>query len=414
LKRARQPRNAVGKDLVRASLGGRARPIVYRARAAEEIAMSKKFLFTLLLSPLTLGLACQSSPKVMPRPGTDPSRPNTGTSAPSSAATGSSGSSGSGASGAIALPDAAPPSATDAASAAGGDANCGFQNFKLESRPAEMLLILDRSGSMRQPPNFLGPTSKWDETVPALHETVMKTATTVQWGLKLFPTDLLECAVSDVIDVPPAPDNYAKMGAAITAARPFGEGTPTRYVMQKAVAYFKATASINARYIVLATDGEPNCADGMTNELEDPDGTVEAVRMAAAAGYKTYVVGIATTMSAAHMTLNLMADAGGTARMGDARYYPVANRQELIAALGLITGQVADCVFPLDKLPPSPNDVAVDVNGTRLVHDPNKMNGWTYGAANKTVEVYGAACDMIKKGGADVKITFGCPGFVIP
>ena len=49
--------------------------------------------------------------------------------------------------------------------------------------------------------------------------------------------------------------------------------------------------------------------------------------------------------------------------MGDPRYYPVASRAELVNALSLITGKVADCVFPLDKLPPSPDDVAVDVNG---------------------------------------------------
>ena len=317
----------------------------------------------------------------------------------------------------IVLPDASavetspPPAATV-------DANCGLQHYQLQRRPAEMLLILDRSGSMREMPTptllGIGP-SKWDETVPAVRETVMKTASMVQWGLKVFPgQNFIACNVPDGVEVPPAIDNYAKIDTAIAMTTPTGTGTPTRYVVQKAVAYFQATASINARYLVLATDGEPNCADGMTNELVDPDGAVMAVADAAKAGYKTFVIGIATTMSAAHMTLNRMADAGGAPRMGDARYYPVASRADLIAALSQITGKVADCVFPLDKQPMSPNAVAVDVDGMRLARDPAKMNGWDYGAANKTIEVYGPACEQIKKGTSDVKIIFGCPGLEIP
>jgi hypothetical protein len=71
-------------------------------------------------------------------------------------------------------------------------------------------------------------------------------------------------------------------------------------------------------------------------------------------------------------------------------------------------------VFPLDKAPPTPDSVAVDVDGNRLPRDPAKMNGWEYGAGNKTIEVYGAVCDQIKKGTSDVKIIFGCPGVQIP
>jgi hypothetical protein len=326
---------------------------------------------------------------------------------------GSSGQGGSGSGGrgpSFELPDASsmPPAATTP------DASCGFQNFMLERRPAELLLVLDRSGSMREPPNFMTLTSKWDETVPALNETIMRTAGTVSWGMKLFPAEPIACSVMDGVDVPIAPNNAAAMLAGIAGTTPTGTGTPTRYVMQKAIAHLKATPSNTPRYILLATDGEPNCADGVTNALVDAQGAVDAVKMAAAEGYKTFVIGIATTFGNANMTLNLMAEAGGEPRMGDPRYYPVSSRMDLINTLSLITGRVADCVFPLDKLPPSPNDVAVDVNGMRVARDPMKMNGWDYTANSKAIQIHGPACDAIKDANAQVKITFGCPGVLIP
>ena len=329
---------------------------------------------------------------------------------------GSGGSNGSGGSGVgmpggFDLPDASsqPPPASNTP-----DASCGFQNYMLERRPAELLLVLDRSGSMREPPNFMTLTSKWDETVPALNETIMKTDATVSWGMKMFPAGLIACSTTDGVDVPIAANNAAMMLASIAGTTPSGNGTPTRYAMQKAIAHLKATPTNTPRYILLATDGEPNCADGLTNQLVDPDGAIEAVRMAAAEGFKTFVIGIATMFGDANMTLNRMAEAGGEPRMGDPRYYPVASRAELVNALSLITGKVADCVFPLDKLPPSPNDVAVDVNGMRVTRDQTKMNGWDYTANNMAIQIHGPACEAIKTANAQVKITFGCPGVLIP
>jgi von Willebrand factor type A domain len=329
---------------------------------------------------------------------------------------GRAGSSGSGSGGSgmgvpgFELPDASstPPPASKP------DASCGFQDYMLERRPAELLMVLDRSGSMREPANFMTLASKWDETVPALNETIMKTAATVSWGMKLFPVGLVACSTIDGVDVPIAANNAPMMLATIAGTMPLGNGTPTRYAIQKAVAHLKATPTNTPRYILLATDGEPNCADEMTNALVDPDGAVEAIRMAAADGFKTFVIGIATQFGDANMTLNRMAEAGGEPRAGDPRYYPVASRAELVNALSLITGKVADCVFPLGKLPPSPDDVAVDVNGMRVNRDPTKMNGWDYTANNMAIQIHGPACEAIKNANAQVKITFGCPGVVIP
>jgi hypothetical protein len=75
---------------------------------------------------------------------------------------------------------------------------------------------------------------------------------------------------------------------------------------------------------------------------------------------------------------------------------------------------VASCTFPLEKDPPSPNDVAVNVDGMRIMRDTTQTNGWNYGPG-RTITLYGAACDRVKSGQAqDVDIIFGCPDIPIP
>ena len=50
---------------------------------------------------------------------------------------------------------------------AGGDTDCGRNYFPVEQKPADMLLVLDRSASMED-----GTPSKWSIVIPALHGVV--------------------------------------------------------------------------------------------------------------------------------------------------------------------------------------------------------------------------------------------------
>jgi hypothetical protein len=302
-----------------------------------------------------------------------------------------------------------------------GDKNCGLQTFKLEKRPAELMLVLDRSGSMNMPAGAGSMNSKWTDVTAALDETIMKTETTVQWGLKAFPSGDVMCNVSDGVEVPSAPMNHGPVWGQIMANAPAagngaGGGTPTTLALQKAVAYLDGHTSQNPRYLVLATDGEPNCGAGgqrRGNQGSDAPAAIMAVAAAQKAGYKTFVIGIATS-GEADVTLSQMATAGGEPRMATPPYYPVANRQDLINALGVITGLVTDCVFHLGQPPPSPDDVAVNVGTTRVSRDAAHANGWDYGAGNRTIQFYGAACEQVKKAqGQNVQIIFGCPGVII-
>jgi len=83
----------------------------------------------------------------------------------------------------------------DAGAAKGGSAaaepiedKCGEHRFDLERKPAELLLVLDRSASMKDEPDGASDaTPKWDLVVPAITQAIQATDSAISWGLKLFP-----------------------------------------------------------------------------------------------------------------------------------------------------------------------------------------------------------------------------------
>jgi hypothetical protein len=301
-------------------------------------------------------------------------------------------------------PDAGTVSATADAK------NCGQESFNLEKQPGEILLVLDRSGSMRMPAAAGGLTSKWMDVTGALNEVLMATDASVLWGLKMFPNGTASCTVDDGALVAPGAGNFAALSAAIGMTTPEGNGTPTAVAVRKATAYMQTRTTPNPKYLVLATDGEPNCGGGgiFGTGTADNMNAIQAVRDAAAAGFPTFVVGIAAG-AAADGVLNDMATAGGQPRMAMPGYYPVSSRADFITALGAIAGQVANCVFPLTKAPPENDDVTVEINGMKIMRDTTRMQGWDYGPGKKSIQLYGAACEQLKKGTGDkVAITYGC------
>ncbi len=315
------------------------------------------------------------------------------------------------------LPDAGPMSAPPAAPVGpppSDQMNCGLNRIELQARPGQLLLVLDRSGSMAQQLGPQQPVEKWGETVKALDAVLASTEAVLPWGLKLYPLGAV-CAVPADLTVPIAASNRAAILEAVNRNRPYIDGgaTPTRDAILKAVENLKAQPTMLSPHLLIATDGIPNC-NGVVGNPPDPDGAVQAVEAAAAAGIPSFVVGIATAGTDAHETLNRMAVAGGRARNDAVKYYPVGSRDELVAAFTSISSAVAACTFPLANRPPVPDNVAVEVGGQRIAPDPARANGWYYGPGGMSIVLAGPACDKVKDRSVEVKIIFGCPNQPIP
>jgi hypothetical protein len=318
------------------------------------------------------------------------------------------------------LPDASAAMGGNTKSADAGEAKCGEHRFELERKPAELLLVLDRSASMKDAPDGASDsTPKWELVVPAVNQVIQATDTTISWGLKVFPEgDGDECVATGVtshIDVELTAMNAAKVTGAITTTTPEGNGTPTGDAILQGLEYLQSLTDDNPKYMLLATDGEPSCPK--PSDSARPH-AVDSIAMAAAAGVHTFVLGVATTKKSATSILNDMAIAGLEPRSDDpnplqSRFYLANSRDQLVTALQLITGQISGCTFTWNDPPPVPENIAVKVGGVKAPHDPN--DGWEYSNSEHTgVEVRGSFCEKIKTTASNrVEIVFGCPDIEI-
>jgi hypothetical protein len=304
--------------------------------------------------------------------------------------------------------------------------NCASVNRPLAKLPPDILIVLDASGSMNNDimdmscgNNGCGATSKWAQMTPAINMVVGATDTTVNWGLKFFADTDAMCGVGNNVAVPVGTGQAGAIANAImgrTAASggvTNGSRTPTRLAVNAGSAYMSNLNDMNPRFILLATDGLPNCAPGAASDADDSAGAVMAVMSAAGMGVPTFVVGIATGGGMADTTLSNMAIAGGYPRSGSPSYYSVSSTSEFVSVLQTLVGVAGTCTFAVPDPPNGDTDrahIGVVIDGKELPQDTNHANGWDYTSAGMTaVQVYGSQCDAIMNGNAkNVEIVFKC------
>lgn len=175
----------------------------------------------------------------------------------------------------------------------------------------------------------------------------------------------------------------------------------------------KGLADPNPKYLLLATDGEPNCLNGSANN-KDIQGAITAIGNANSSGYPVFVVGIGN-VSTATDTLNSMAQAGGMAQVGATYYYSVTDTSSLEDTLNKIVGMVASCTISLQNVPSGDWTIAIwatDSSGKEIQIQNNSADGWEYtNNSRSSITLVGSSCDSLKNGTySNLQFVYTCQG----
>jgi hypothetical protein len=207
-------------------------------------------------------------------------------------------------------------------------------------------------------------------------------------------------------------------------------GTPIAMTLQNARAYLDTLAADgHPKFILLATDGAPNCNDALDgtscactnplggcilnpgNCLDDARtyATIEEMRLG---GIQLFVLGIGT--SGWMDVLNEMASRGGT---GGA--FLAEDTAAIRTTFEEIAGSIATCEFDMRSPSPTADPTLVNFyfDGVVVPTDRDGVcdNGWAWTDDSHTrVQFCGAFCDQIMtRAVTEISATWGCPTILI-
>jgi hypothetical protein len=377
----------------------------------------------------------------------------TGGAAGSTSSGGGSATGGGGGSGGVALP-------AQCARLDGLD-NCGWQSRRATFRDVKLLIVMDKSASMDEALDSGLP--RWNAMKRAVALALEPLAGILSVGLELYPANSVQgtsfptpeawCemppddgTVDVAIDI--GTNSVPLITAAMNATYP-GGGTPMAEGLRRAYEYFLTITPVEGdpgdRYVLLTTDGGPNCNGGITcdeancvPELEgldarcdtidccatNPRGCVDSaavltqINALQSIGVKTIVVGIPGSEAFATY-LDQFAIAGGqTDPDGPRSYYEVsvaAGTDGLDAVFRDITRNlIRSCEIPLEQTPSNVNEVNVAVDCSVVSQGSGaggSESGWAFDdpITPTSITLTGAICDEIVTNGAErVDVVFGC------
>ena len=309
--------------------------------------------------------------------------------------------------------------ALDPVSAVGKE--CAGTSAGLNGLPLQLLVVLDRSGSMCEKAgggngSCNDADSKWKQTTAGLSA--------------FFASEKSKGITATVIPFPPvgggnsceagpysSPDpkliadlpNASSLSSAIEGLGQ-ANSTPTVGALKGAVAYADSIASKGKVAIIVATDGQPNSCSTKGGPA-DID-LVSNIASGAASKYKTYAIGIGNSGN-----LDKIAAAGGT---GTA--YATNDTASLETALSTIRGAALTCDY---SIPAAPAGQILDFRQVNVVYttkddkailvkhsaDCSDASGWRYDdeAAPKQILLCDGVCGTVK--GDTVKkldVVLGC------
>jgi hypothetical protein len=334
----------------------------------------------------------------------------------------------------IDLPDGSTPDSPSPPDARpDGPLPCKPGRFPFERAIAQLMFVLDRSGSMAfaldgtQPVGGVLPPgipSRWQVLHGGLTKAIVPFDTTIAMGAKFYPEvsppgpgDPDACLTDLGVGLAPAPGNATQILDTFDTTEPKG-GTPTSEAIRLAAQYLSTARGV-ARTMILATDGAPNCNPDLDQESclctvmlasgtevckGAPDGsnclddtrTISVVKnIFETQKIPVYVLGIGGAEQLAFLrVLDDMAVAGGRAKPTSPKHYSVQTEAEMNAALASISSSVAQCTFLTPSAPTDPSAITVEIDGQRIPRDTTHTNGWDWvDQAYGTLAFFGAACD---------------------
>jgi hypothetical protein len=351
---------------------------------------------------------------------------------------------------------------------------CNSTNMSAVYRDIHMLIVLDKSGSMDQSPVGFNGKTKWAATKEALTAALASSTNQVRYGLVMYPYSEgepipaecgLRCCELPVggaaVNVPikDASESVPAILEKLADTNP-GGGTPTAKALAAAYDYYKTGAGVNLpagdRYVMLATDGGPNCSDATkcesatcTADMDkqgscgtktvnccaeslassgggptlclDETGVLDQIKKLREEGIKTFVVGIPGTEN--YKTyLTRFADAGGAPdpKNEALKYYEVTAAQGvegLTQTFKSITESlVRSCDVKLASAPVDSGKLNVAVECQLLQQGEGDAVNWVYNenADDPIIAIKGDTCTRIETQGVTrIDVIEGCTTIIL-
>jgi hypothetical protein len=298
---------------------------------------------------------------------------------------------------------------------------CGHEEITAEPIPPNLMIVLDRSCSMRRDLsnqiNLPGP-NKWTYAVDAIVQLTTQFDGQIRFGLILFP----DTVGSDCTQGAPAfavlPDNELGIQTLLTDALDqadpqYPDGpcvTNIDTAMEQASQEPAFQDTDRKSYALLITDGkQAGC-----NAAGGDNGTTQIITDMCTAGVSTFVVGFGDLSSGTidPAQMDIFAQAGCVPN-ADPNYdfYAAESQTELQQALTTIANETLGCNYQLGETPDDPSEIYVffDNDPNQIPRDDTHQDGWDYDESTNQVTFYGPTCDSLKAGQvSDVDIVLGC------